>query len=106
MLSLTQVRQFRLISGISQKAPGARKANPVSSYNVEPGARILWCLRRRKSDVRCVIYPQAMPVEVQVVQDRDVVLTERFQEEWVALSWAGAYSERLRQQGWFDSPGD
>lgn len=105
-LSLTQVRQFRLISGISQKAPGARKANPVSSYNIEPGARILWCLRRRKSDVRCVIYPQAMPVEVQVVQDRDVVLTERFQEEWVAVSWAGAYSERLRQQGWFDSPGD
>lgn len=82
------------------------KVHPVSIYNVEPDARVLWCLRRRKSDVRCVLYPNAMPVEVRVVQDRDVVLTERFQEEWVALNWARAYSDRLRQQGWFDSPGD
>jgi hypothetical protein len=45
-----------------------------------------------------------MPVEVQVVQDRDVVLTELFQEEWLALNWAQAYCARLKQQGWQDSP--
>jgi hypothetical protein len=43
-----------------------------------------------------------MPVEVQVVQDRDVVLTELFQEEWLALNWARAYGDRLKQQGWHD----
>lgn len=75
-------------------------------YTVQPGARVLWCLRRRKSDVRCVIYPRAMPVEVQVVQDRDIVLTERFQEEWLAVNWARVYGDRLKQQGWYDSPGD
>ena len=47
-----------------------------------------------------------MPVEVQVVQDRDIVLTERFQEEWLAVSWARVYGDRLKQQGWYDSPGD
>jgi len=78
----------------------------VGIYTVQPGARVLWCLRRRKSDVRCVIYPRAMPVEVQVVQDRDIVLTERFQEEWLAVSWARVYGDRLKQQGWYDSPGD
>ena len=50
------------------------------------------------------MYPTGMPVEVQVLQDRDVVLTELFQEEWLARSWAKAYGERLRQQGWQDSP--
>jgi len=50
--------------------------------------------------VRCVLYPSGMPVEVQVVQDRDVVLTELFQEEWLALNWSKAYLERLKQQGW------
>jgi len=78
----------------------------VGIYTVQPGARVLWCLRRRKSDVRCVIYPRAMPVEVQVVQDRDIVLTERFQEEWLAVNWARVYGDRLKQQGWYDSPGD
>lgn len=78
----------------------------MSIFNVQPGARVLWCLRRRKSDVRCVLYASTMPVEVHVVQDRDVVLTEVFQEEWIALNWARAYSDRLRQQGWYDSPGD
>ena len=47
-----------------------------------------------------------MPVEIQVLQDRDVVLTELFQEEWLALTWARIYADRLKQQGWFDSPGD
>ena len=78
----------------------------MTIFNIQPGARVLWCLRRRKSDVRCVLYPSTMPVEVRVVQDRDVVLTELFQEEWLALNWARAYSDRLRQQGWYDSPGD
>jgi len=45
-----------------------------------------------------------MPVEVQVIQDRDVVLTELFQEEWLALNWSQAYLERLKEQGWRESP--
>lgn len=76
----------------------------MSTYTVQPGARVLWCLRRRKSDVRCVIFPQTTPVEVQVLQDRDLVITELFQEEWIAMNWARVYAERLRQQGWNDSP--
>ena len=76
----------------------------MSLYNVQPGARVLWCLRRRVTDVRCVIHAGGQPVEVQVVQDRDVVLTELFQEEWLAENWARAYAERLRGQGWQDSP--
>lgn len=78
----------------------------MKAYPVQPGARVLWCLRRRKTDVRCVIYPTHVPVEVRVVQDADLVLTERFPEEWVALNWAKIYGERLKQQGWSDSPGD
>ena len=69
---------------------------------VQPGARVLWCLRRRLSDVRCVLYPNGMPVEVQVLQDRDVVLTEMFPEERLAVRWAQAYAERLKLQGWHD----
>lgn len=76
----------------------------ATTYSIEPGARVLWCLRRRATDVRCVMYPTGLPVEVHVVQDRDVVLTELFQEEWLAETWARAYGERLRQQGWSDSP--
>jgi hypothetical protein len=71
---------------------------------VQPDARVLWCLRRRNSDVRCVLYPNTMPIEVQILQDRDVVLTESFVEEWLAMSWAKAYGERLRQRGWHESP--
>jgi hypothetical protein len=51
-----------------------------------------------------VLLPGGTPVEVQVLQDLDVVLTEIFQEEWIAQNWARAYAERLRQQGWRDSP--
>ena len=76
----------------------------MNTYTVQPGARVLWCLRRRKSDVRCVIFPQSTPVEVQVLQDQDLVITELFQEEWIAMNWARVYAERLRQQGWNDSP--
>jgi len=52
-----------------------------------------------------VIYPNGMPVEVQVIQDRDVVLTELFQEERLALNWSQAYLKRLKEQGWQESPG-
>jgi hypothetical protein len=68
----------------------------------EPGSRVLWCLRRRKSDVRCVLFPNAMPVEIQVLQDRDLIITEQFAEEWLALNWARAYAERLREHGWLE----
>jgi hypothetical protein len=74
------------------------------TYTVQPGERVLWCLRRRKSDVRCVIYTRALPVEIRVLQDLDLVLTECFAEEWLALNWARVYAERLKQQGWHDSP--
>ena len=76
----------------------------MSTYYVQPGARMLWCLRRRATDVRCILYSAGLPVEVRVVQDRDVVLTEIFPEEWLALNWARAYEGRLKEQGWHDAP--
>ena len=65
-------------------------------------ARVIWCLRRRSSDVRCVLYASRMPIEVRILQDRDVVLTEVFPAEELALKWARLYGERLRQQGWLE----
>jgi hypothetical protein len=76
----------------------------VANNSVQPGARVIWCMKRRATDVRCVVLSHGMPVEVQVVHDRDVVLTEMFQEEWMAMNWARAYKERLRAQGWNDVP--
>jgi hypothetical protein len=76
----------------------------VSTYFLQPGARLLWCLRRRAAAVRCIMYSNGLPIEVRVVQDRDVVLTELFQEEWLAVSWARAYEGRLKEQGWQDAP--
>jgi hypothetical protein len=35
-----------------------------------------------------------------------VVVTEMFQEEWMAINWARAYRDRLRVQGWNDVPGE
>lgn len=70
----------------------------------EGGARLIWCLRRRSSDVRCVLNASTLPVEVRILQDRDVVLTEVFPAEELALSWARLYGERLKQQGWFERP--
>ena len=61
-------------------------------------------MKRQRTDVRCVVRSHGMPVEVQVVHDHDVVLTEMFQEEWMAMNWARAYKERLRAQGWNDVP--
>lgn len=76
----------------------------MSTQTIQPDARLLWCLRRRASDITCVIYPQVMPVEIRVLQDRDVVLREQFPEEWLALNWAKAYGERLKTQGWQEIP--
>ena len=47
-----------------------------------------------------MLYAARLPVEVQVLQDRDVVLSELFPEETLAHRWAAAFGERLRQQGW------
>jgi hypothetical protein len=77
----------------------------VATPTIQPDARVLWCLRRRASDIRCVIYPHVMPIEIQVLQDRDVVLKERFSEEWLALNWAKAYGDRLKNQGWQEISG-
>ena len=78
----------------------------MNPFTVNSGARLLWCLRRRKSDVRCVLYPASSPVEIVVLQDRDVVLRELFAEESGALVWAREYAIRLRQHGWSESPED
>ena len=72
----------------------------MADYAVQPGARVVWRLRRRSTDVQCVVLSESMPVEVRVVHGGDVVLTEIFQEEWMAMNWARAYEERLRAQGW------
>lgn len=72
---------------------------------VQPGARLLWCLRRRATAVKCILLARGLPVEVQVVQDREVVLTELFPEEWLAVSWARAYEGRLKEQGWQEASG-
>ncbi len=74
----------------------------MSYDTVHPGARVVWCLKRRTTEVRCVVLAQGIPVEAQIVHDRDVVVREMFQEEWMALKWADAYRERLRAQGWED----
>lgn len=77
----------------------------MSNSGAPPDARVVWCLRRRATDVRCLLYGQ-LPVEVRVLHDRDVVVTEVFQEEWMALDWARAYGERLRAHGWQDVAGE
>jgi hypothetical protein len=74
------------------------------NYAVHPGARVVWCLKRRSTDVRCVVMGQVLPVEVHVVHGSEIVLSEVFQEEWMALKWARAYRDRLRAQGWDDVP--
>jgi len=76
----------------------------VSNYAAQPGARVVWCMKRRATDVRCVLASAGVPVEVQVVHGHDVVVSEMFQEEWMALNWARAYQDRLRVQGWNDVP--
>jgi hypothetical protein len=76
----------------------------VTIFTVDPGARVLWCLRRRAADVRCVLFVGPTAVEVQVLQERDLVLKELFPTESAAVGWADEYRARLKQQGWDDSP--
>jgi hypothetical protein len=45
-----------------------------------------------------------MPCEVKVLHDRDVVLTELFQEEWMAEKWAHAYAGGLKELGFREVP--
>lgn len=78
----------------------------MSNDAVHPRARVVWCLRRRTGDVRCIAFFDAMPVEVRVLQDRDVVLTERFPSQQAALEWAHEYGARLKEHGWRDSADD
>ena len=75
---------------------------PISM--VQTGGRVLWCLRRRSSNVRCVVYDSTLPIEVRVLQDQDVVLSELFPEANLAIRWADVYGERLKQQGWVEAP--
>ena len=75
----------------------------MSTPIAEPSTRVVWCLRRRRADVRCLLHAEGLPIEVQILQDRDIVLTEVFPEERLALSWARAYGDRLKQQGWRDT---
>lgn len=78
----------------------------MTTFAVNPGARVLWCLRRRASDVRCVMYSGAGAAEVHVLQERDLVLKEQFPSEASAVLWAAEYRARLEGQGWHDSPQD
>jgi len=78
----------------------------VITFAVDPGARVLWCLRRRASDVRCVIYTGSGGAEVHVLQERDLVLKEQFWTEAAAVRWADAYRIRLEQRGWHGGPED
>ena len=73
-------------------------------FPLDPEARLLWCLRRRTTGVRCVLTAAVTPVEVVVLQGRDVVLRERFAALANALEWAEAYATRLKQHGWTDCP--
>jgi len=56
--------------------------------------------------VRCVLYARSLPIEVHIVQDRDLVLKEIFPAEAFATGWAEAYKLRLQQHGWRPRPED
>ena len=98
--------RFRLNRRDSPKAVGARKGAPATLVHIHrPAGRADVVVSPPPQDRRPMHrVPNGMPVEVQVVQDRDIVLTELFQEEWLALNWAKAYCARLKLQGWEDSP--
>jgi hypothetical protein len=51
-----------------------------------------------------VLFIDAAPIEIHVLQDTDLVLRETFAEELNAVAWAQAYADRLREHGWHDSP--
>jgi hypothetical protein len=50
------------------------------------------------------MYGDSVPIEMQILQDRDVIITEVFHDEAFALEWARSYRGRLEAQGWFASP--
>ena len=60
---------------------------------------MLWCLRRTRSDIHCVLI-QTVPPEIHVLQDADLVLKEAFPEEATPLHWAEEYGSRLQENGW------
>ena len=47
----------------------------MADYAAQPGTRVLWYLKRRVTQVRCVVLPQDMVVEVHIVHGPDVVVT-------------------------------
>jgi hypothetical protein len=77
----------------------------LSRNDVHSSARVVWCLKRRATDVRCVLVSDGVPAEIRVVHGPDVIATEVFEAEWMALEWARAYRQRLYAQGWRDVPG-
>lgn len=76
----------------------------MTAFSAEPDAQVLWCLRRRSCDVRCVLYALNVPIEVHIVQERDIVLKETFATGAAATWWAEEYGRRLQQHGWTVSP--
>jgi hypothetical protein len=53
-----------------------------------------------------VLYAAGLPVEVRIVQDRDLVLKEIFPAESFAMAWADEYCQRLQSHGWRPHPED
>jgi hypothetical protein len=51
------------------------------------------------------MYADGLPIEVVILQDRDVLMRETFPEERLAIGWSELYGERLKQQGWQEAPG-
>lgn len=46
------------------------------------------------------MYADGLPIEVVILQDRDVVMREVFPDERLAMSWSELYGERLKLRGW------
>jgi hypothetical protein len=67
-------------------------------------ARVLWCLRRGRTDVACVLVCTPTTVAARVLHGEEVVVVEQFPDDAAALAWARAYELRLRDKGWADSP--
>ncbi len=76
----------------------------MTRVSADPGGHVLWCLCRRASDVRWVLYAARAPIEAHIVQDRDVVLRESFATGAAAEWWAEEYARRLQHHGWSTSP--
>ena len=46
----------------------------------------------------------ARPIAVRILQGVDVILTKVLPEEELAVTWVRLYGERLKRQGWFETP--